>query len=200
MGRRNGMRRLKKLLGKQVPDATALPEYHHQNTLRASRDSDERPTDNDPIILPMRGRATPLVIAFSLIAPDVQASAQCITKQEARAKWPTKPIYSHGSSRCWDDQPLSRRATTTPPAKTSDSATKARALDVSAPRPKATRTEVFFPSMIVNDTDLFNGAPMTGWRVVIGIDGQAAPDPNNGVDGCCWPSLDTLKALIGAVK
>ncbi|MGB8392351.1 MAG: hypothetical protein WCE27_01795 [Pseudolabrys sp.] len=54
--------------------------------------------------------------------------------------------------------------------------------------------------MIVNDTDLFNGAPMTGWRVVIGIDGQAAPDPNNGVDGCCWPSLDTLKALIGAVK
>jgi hypothetical protein len=60
-------------------------------------------------------------------------------------------------------------------------------------------------SMIFNDTDLFNGAPMTGWRVLIGIDdlvginGQA-PDPNNGVDGCCWPSLDTLKALIGAVK
>ena len=101
-----GMRRLKKLLGKQVPDATAPPEYHHQNTLCASRDSDERPTDTDPIILPMRGRATPLVIAFSLIAPDVQASAQCMTKQEARAKWPTKPIYSHGSSRCWDDQPL----------------------------------------------------------------------------------------------
>ena len=151
MGRRNGMRHLKKLLGKQVPDATAPPEYHHQNTLCASRDSDERPTDNDPIILPMRGRATPLVIAFSLIAPDVQASAQCMTKQEARAKWPTKPIYSHDSSRCWDDQPLSRRATTTPPAKTSDSATKARALDVSAPRPKATRTEVFFPSIIVNE-------------------------------------------------
>ena len=95
---------------------------------------------------------------------------------------------------------MTNRATTTPPAKTSDSATEARALDVSAPRPKATKTEVFSPSMIVNDTDLFNGAPMTGWRVLIGIDGQAAPDPNNGVDSCCWPSLDTLKALIGAVK
>jgi hypothetical protein len=68
------------------------------------------------------------------------------------------------------------------------------------PRPKATKTEVSFPLMIVNDTDLFNGAPMTGWRVLVGIDGQAAPDPNNGVDGCCWPSLDALKALIGAVK
>ena len=33
-----------------------------------------------------------------VIAPDVQASPECMTKQEARAKWPTKPIYWHGSS------------------------------------------------------------------------------------------------------
>jgi hypothetical protein len=122
-----------------------------------------------------------------------------MTKQEARAKWATKPIYSHGSSRCWDDQPLSRRATTTPPAKTLGSVNKARVLELPAPHPKPTKTEVLFPSMTVNDTDLFNGAPMTGWRVLIGIDGQA-PDPNNGVDGCCWPSLDAVKALTGAVK
>ena len=148
----------------------------------------------------MLRRAALLVIAFSLIAPDVQASPECMTKQEARAKWPAKPIYWHGSSRCWNDQPLSSHRSTAPPAKTSDSVNKALAFDLSAPRPKATKTEVFSPSMIVNDTDLFNGAPMTGWRVLIGIDGQAAPDPNNGVDSCCWPSLDTLKALIGAVK
>jgi hypothetical protein len=35
--------------------------------------------------------------------------------------------------------------------------------------------------------------------VLIDIDSQA-PDPNNGADRCCWPSLDVLKALIGAVK
>jgi len=46
---------------------------------------------------------------------------------------------------------------------------------------------------------------MTDWRVIIGIHdligikGQA-PDPNNSVDGCCWPSLDVLKALMTAVK
>ena len=153
----------------------------------------------------MLGRAAPLVIAFSLIAPDVQASPECMTKQEARAKWPTKPIYSHGSSRCWNDQPLSSRRSTAPPAKTSDSVNKALALDLSAPRPKATKTktEVFFPSMIIVNnsvsTDLFIGAPLTGWPVLIDIDGEA-PDPNNGVDRCCWPSLDALKALIGAVK
>ena len=134
----------------------------------------------------MRGIATPLVIAFSLIEPDVQASPQCMTKQEARAKWPTKPIYSHGSNHCWNDQPLSQGATTTPPPKTSDSVTDARALDVSAPSLEAKNREAFSPSMIVNDSDLFNGAPMTGWRVLIDIDGQVAPDPNNGIDSCCW--------------
>jgi hypothetical protein len=46
---------------------------------------------------------------------------------------------------------------------------------------------------------------MTGWRVLIGIDdlvgiNDQAPDPNNGVDGCCWPSLDAVKALIDAEK
>jgi len=148
----------------------------------------------------MRGRAAHLVIAFSLIAPAVQASPECMTKQEARAKWPTKPIYLHGSNRCWNDKPPSSRPSITPPARTSDSANKAHALDLSAPSPTATKTEVFSPSMIVNDTDLFNSAPMTGWRVLIDIDGHQAPDPNNGVDGCCWPSLDALKALIGAVK
>jgi hypothetical protein len=153
----------------------------------------------------MLGRAAPLVIAFALLASEVQASPECMTKQEARAKWPTKPIYSHGSSRCWNDQPLSSRRSTTTPTRTSDSATNARAFDLSAPRPQATKTEVFLPSMTVNDIDLLNGAPMTGWRVLIGIDGLIgingqAPDPNNGVDGCCWPSLDALKALIGAEK
>ena len=144
----------------------------------------------------MWGRAAPLVIALALITPDVQASPECMTKHEARAKWPAKPIYSHGSSRCWNDQPLSSRHSTTQPANTSDSANKARALDLSAPRPKATKTEVFFPSIIVNNsvsTDLFIGAPMTGWPVLIDID---AP----GVDRCCWPSQDALRALIGAVK
>src|SRR5262249_61704685 len=95
----------------------------------------------------MLGRAAPLLIAFALIAPDVQASPECMTKQEARAKWPTKPIYSHGSSGCWNKQPLSSRRSTAPPANTSETATKALAF-VSAPRPKATKTEIFFPPLV----------------------------------------------------
>ena len=148
----------------------------------------------------MRGRAVLLVIAFSLMAPDVQASPECMTKQEARAKWPTKTIYSRGSSGCWNDQSLSSRRSTTPPANTPDSTTKALAFDISAPRPKEKKTEIFFPSVVVNNsvsTDLFIGAPLTGWPLLIDVDAQ---DPNNGVDRCCWPSLDPLKALTGAVK
>jgi hypothetical protein len=149
----------------------------------------------------MLGRAAPLVIAVALIAPAVQASPECLTKQEARTKWPTKPIYSHGSNRCWNDQPLSSRRPTTPPSNISDNAAKARALDLSAPRPEATETEVFVPPFIVDNSvsaNLFIGAPMTGWPVL--IDMNQLPDPNNGIDRCCWPSLDALKALIDAEK
>src|SRR5262245_11182101 len=147
----------------------------------------------------MRETVAPLVIAFALIATGVQASTKCMTKQEARAKWPTKPIYRHGSSHCWNDQSLSSRRSTTPAANTSDSATNALASDPI--RAKTTKTEIFFPSVTVSDSvgsNLFVGAPMTGWPVLIDIDEM--PDPNNGVDHCCWPSLDALKALIGAVK
>ena len=161
----------------------------------------------------MLGKATLLVIPFALIAPGVQASPECMTKQEARAKWPTKPIYLHGSSRCWNDQPLSSRPSTIPPANASDSATKTLALTVPVPRPKPTKTEIFFPSVVVKNsasdffagtaaitvTDLFTGAPITGWPLLIDIDDEA-PNPNNGVDGCCWPSLDVPKALMTAVK
>jgi len=149
----------------------------------------------------MWGRAAPLVIAFALIAPGVHASPECMTKQEARTKWPTKPIYSHGSSGCWNNQPLSSHRSTASPANTSDSAAEALAF-VSAPRPKATKTEIFFPPVIVDNNvsanNLFIGAPMTGWPALIDFD--QLPDPNNGVDRCCWPPLDTLKALIGATK
>ena len=140
------------------------------------------------------------MIAFALIAPGVHASPECMTKQEARANWPTKPIYSHGSSRCWNNQPLSSHRSTAPPANTSDSAAEALAF-APAPHPKATTTEIFFPPVIVDNNvianNLFIGAPMTGWPALIDFD--QLPDPNNDVD-CCSPPLDALKALIGATK
>jgi len=148
----------------------------------------------------MLGRTAPLVIAFALIAPGVHASSECMTKQEARAKWPTKPIYSHGSSGCWNNQPLSSHSSTAPPATASETNASASAAP-SAPHPKATTTEIFFPPVIVDNNvianNLFIGAPMTGWPALIDFD--QLPDPNNGVD-CCSPPLDALKALIGATK
>ena len=110
----------------------------------------------------MLGKAALLVVPFALIAPDVQASPECMTKQEARAKWPAKPIYWHGSSRCWNDQPLSSRPSTTSAASASDSATKTLALALPVPRPKSTKTEIFFPSVVVKnsaDTDFSPAHP-----------------------------------------
>ena len=46
-------------------------------------------------------------------------------------------IYWHGSSRCWNDLPLSSRRSTAPPAKTSDSVNKAL-IDDQAPPTRTT--------------------------------------------------------------
>ena len=125
--------------------AIAPPVINHQsNSCAQVRESDEGPADTP--IIPNHAGESCSASDLSLIAPDVQASPECMTKQEARAKWPTKPIYSHGSSRCWNDQPLTSRRPTTPPANISDSASKAHALDLSAPRPQATKTKIFLPS------------------------------------------------------
>ena len=70
---------------------------------------------------------------------------------------------------------------------------------------RSTKTKIFFPSVVVKnsaDTDFFTGTSAitdTDLPLLIDIDDEA-PNPNNGVDGCCWPSLDALRALITAVK
>ena len=74
--------------------AIALPVTYHQYQIPVRESGFRRTsTDETSIIPPMLGRAAPLVIALVLITPEVQASPECMTKQEARAKWPTKPIY-----------------------------------------------------------------------------------------------------------
>lgn len=35
----------------------------------------------------------------------VAAASECLTKEQARAKWPTQHLWWHTKDRCWDDQP-----------------------------------------------------------------------------------------------
>lgn len=52
--------------------------------------------------------AAVLVMAMVLILAATAASYAapgCMTKSEARAKWPTRHIWWHGGDRCWDDNP-----------------------------------------------------------------------------------------------
>ena len=49
-----------------------------------------------------------LVIAV-LLSTGVEASAACMTKQEARRAHPTAHLYWHGPNRCWDANPIAKR-------------------------------------------------------------------------------------------
>src|SRR5262245_45821102 len=43
-----------------------------------------------------------------LLFLSTQANAQCLTKSEARAKWPKRHLYWHTEHHCWDATPGGR--------------------------------------------------------------------------------------------
>lgn len=46
------------------------------------------------------------LLAFVMLVWTVQAvsAAQCLTKEQARAKWPSAHLFWHTSERCWDNR------------------------------------------------------------------------------------------------
>lgn len=46
---------------------------------------------------------------FSIAALSADVERSCLTKSQARAKWPTKHLYWHGMDHCWDATSRKRR-------------------------------------------------------------------------------------------
>jgi hypothetical protein len=139
-----------------------------------------------------------------------QQEAKCLTKTEARAAYPGAHIYWHGHRHCWDDQPGRRRIAPRAVAQARAQAPKpsreSKPESVSDPNGnKADRldrlqksSEVYYPALIREQaaiaSDLYAvQRPITQWPLMLDID-VAGPDPDNGIDGCCWPNLQALLA------
>lgn len=45
-----------------------------------------------------------LVLAVLLVPAPARAEEECMTKEQARVRWPTAHIYWHGPDRCWDNR------------------------------------------------------------------------------------------------
>src|SRR6516164_4913491 len=54
----------------------------------------------------MTTRITHILAVAIVIGPSlVYGSSACMTKSDARAKFPEAHLYWHGSEHCWDDRP-----------------------------------------------------------------------------------------------
>jgi hypothetical protein len=123
-----------------------------------------------------------------------------MTKAQARAVYKTSHLYWHGSRHCWDaSATLTRRSRT---ASTIAPSRESKPLIVSdasgnAAQERAARIEIFYPELLRAQaeiaTDLYAvQRPITEWPLMLDID-ITGPDLEKGIDGCCWPALETLR-------
>jgi hypothetical protein len=143
-------------------------------------------------------KATHLVIALALTTTAWAAdnTPPCLSKAQARAEHPKAHLYWHGSDHCWDNQqrrhrdpPDARKALAQEPKHTSN------------PLPPSDRkriAEIIYPPLVAQQATIINKElftawrPITEWPLLLDID-ATGPDPDNGIDGCCWPPLESLQ-------
>jgi len=152
-------------------------------------------------------------IATSTPAPAADNDVPCLNKAQARAKWPTGWLYWHGSNHCWDNVPGRSHSVRKPvrasePHSVSQPHPSSAPKHVSQPSPTSVPTadsnpsppsvrEVIYPTLrniLGVGPEMLTAREITQWPLLIDLDEMferpLAPDPNSGIDGCCWPKLE----------
>jgi len=125
--------------------------------------------------------------------------AECLTKEQARKAYPGAWLYWHGKNHCWDNRgPAHRRPSLPVKEKTFAKTTIVADASGNTMQRRVPRIEVFYPALIQEQsaiaTDIYTvQRPITEWPLMLDLD-AAGPDPDNGIDGCCWPPLEQLMA------
>lgn len=122
-----------------------------------------------------------------LAATRVYASEGCLSKAEARSKWPKAHLFWHTAEKCWDNQvgrgrhygkrnPEQAKPHPAPPAR-ADANVNSPAKKILWPALVPT-VEFSFQSFLIAE-------PMTLWPPILDVDEVTADPPD-----CCWPKLD----------
>jgi len=129
-----------------------------------------------------------------------QPAGQCLTKSQARAIYKTSHLYWHTAAHCWDDKRSGGRSYPAPPhraAPTTSSKPPLASADPNGNRVGKTPATIIYPVLIQAQAavaaDIYAmQQPITQWPLLLDID-ALGPDPDNGIDGCCWPPMETLR-------
>lgn len=136
----------------------------------------------------MRPISLMLASCMVILCGQTNASPNCMTLKEARAKWPTQHLWHHTAEKCWDNQAGRGRTygkRENKPDLTPRPAPSTRA-DANGNLPKQ---RVLWPRMVptieFSFQSFINAEPMTLWPSILDIDEVTADPPE-----CCWPKLD----------
>lgn len=132
------------------------------------------------------------------------AVASCMSKEQARTAYRTSHLYWHGSAHCWNNSPGRTSRPSTPSAASkprSKPVTLSVVADANANPAQAPaepdKAEIFYPPLLKAQaaiaSDLYSmRRPITEWPMMLELD-ITGPDLEHGIDGCCWPPLESLK-------
>ena len=120
----------------------------------------------------------------------------CMTKEQARATFKTSHLYWHGAKHCWDDRSVAPRAIARAPITRSQPRVLSVA-DANANTAREARIEIYYPALMREQAavaaDLYSmQRPITEWPLMLDLD-ATGPDPDRGIDGCCWPPLEQMR-------
>jgi hypothetical protein len=147
-----------------------------------------------------------IILPVLLFASAAHASPDCMTKSEARAEYPKAYLSWRTKDHCWYSRSHRRSEK---PAKKKEKAPSIEPNGESQPIVIADATgnvvkrrgkeaqQVVYPALIASQAAILDDLytmqkPITQWPLMLDID-ATGPDPDNGIDGCCWPPMEALK-------
>ena len=143
------------------------------------------------------------------LAEERPTAMACMTKEQARATFRTSHLYWHTTRHCWDDRPVgSRRYAAAPKPRSNPVNLSAAPITRSQPRVlsvadananegREARIEIYYPALMREQAavaaDMYSmQRPITEWPLMLDLD-ATGPDPDHGIDGCCWPPLEQMR-------
>lgn len=121
------------------------------------------------------------ILLWLLFGKAFGADVDCLSKEQARAKFPNQIIYWHTINHCWDNVPVkvahARKTNKLPDVDASGNAIRRRAAaDVAVVRPQL--PAVYYPTLMQGGgttSDMLIPGSMTTWPLVADFDTEPTP-------------------------
>jgi hypothetical protein len=166
------------------------------------------------ILLALKLCTPPEPPADALAIAAEQASAQCLTKSQARAIYKTSHLYWHTAAHCWDDNSSRSRKyrdgqhrASAPKSRSNPvtvSEARAQALPVDpngngVSRATSAKSEVVYPTLVAKQADVAADIytvqqPITQWPLMLDIDATGPHSDCIQDNGICWQRVETIDA------